>query len=78
MTAAGEARLQYLVAQSLEPNETTRGGVVRPKTKKRRQIEAAVVEEVVRFAFDHGGYGQEHLAPGGLYMELARRCGAIS
>ena len=63
-------RLRYLVAVAHEPNVTTRGGIVKPKTKKQREIEAAVANEVVRFAFDHAGITEGHLAPGGLYLQL--------
>lgn len=69
------ARLQYLFGVAVEPNETTRGGVIRPKTKKQRQLEMAIAEETARFAFDHAGITNGHLAPGGLILDLLTEVG---
>ncbi len=66
----GLERLRYLVAVAKEETYTTRGGVVKMKTKKQRQVEFKVAEEVVRFAFDHAGITEGHLAPGGLFLQL--------
>lgn len=70
MTEDGLARLRALVEESYRDTYTTIGGLVRPKTKKQREIDKAVAEETVRFAFDHGGYRGEHLAPAGLWADL--------
>lgn len=66
----GYPALRRIVAAKYEPNYTTRDGIVRPKTKKQREIDAAVCEAVVRFAFDHGGYGDAYNAPFGLEQAL--------
>lgn len=66
----GYPALRRIVAEKYEPNTTTKGGLVKPKTQKQREIDAAVCEAVVRFAFDHAGYGEAYLAPFGLEQEL--------
>lgn len=73
----GLDRLRYLVGQAHQDTYTTATGIVKPKTKKQREIEWAVATEVVRFAFDHGGITEGHLAPGGLMLQLMAECGAI-
>lgn len=74
MSAAYE-RLQYLAGVACEPTVMTSGGIIRNKTKKQRQQEVAVFEEVARFAFDHCGITNGHLAPGGLIMDLLNEAG---
>jgi hypothetical protein len=69
-TSEGRQHLRRLVAETYRDTYETTGGVVRLKTRKRREQEKAVADAVVRFAFDHGGYRGEHLAPGGLWAEL--------
>ena len=64
------ARLREIVAASAEANTVTRGGAVKPKTGKQREIEHAVANEVVRFAFDHAGITGGHLAPTGVLLDL--------
>jgi hypothetical protein len=71
-TEAGRARLLALVKEAYTPTTETRGGVVKQKTHKQLAIDHAVALEVVRFAFDHGGYKGAHLAPTGLWMELRK------
>lgn len=70
MNSAGLDRLRYLVAQTKIDTVTTRSGIVKPKTKKQKEVDLAVANEVVRFAFDHGGYNEGFLAPGGLFLAL--------
>lgn len=74
---AGWERLKYLVAQPYIETVTTKGGIVKPKTRKQVEIEKEVANEVVRFAYDHGGYQLGFLAPGGLWMALADEAGVI-
>lgn len=69
-TDAGMDSLRRIVADVYTDTYMTTGGIVRTKTAKRREQEKAVAEAVVRFAFDHGGYRGEHLAPAGLWFEL--------
>lgn len=69
-TNEGRVRLKQIIADSEATVYMTTGGVVKSKTAKRREIEYAVMQEVIRFAFDHGGYRGEHLGPTGLMMEL--------
>lgn len=71
----GMDRLRALVAEAYAETVTTKSGIVKAKTAKQREIDKAVAEAVVRFAFDHGGYRGEHLAPAGLWDELMpKRC----
>jgi hypothetical protein len=74
-TEAGRARLLALVVEAYRETYQTRGGIDRPKTRKQRQLDWTVAEAVVRFAYDHGGYAGEHLAPGGLWAELQAEAG---
>lgn len=74
-TTAALDRLRYLVGVMCEPTQTTRGGIVRAKTKKQRQIDREVADAVVRFAFDHAGITEGHLAPGGLMLQLMEEAG---
>lgn len=74
---AGEGRdaLRRVVAAKYTATVTTPGGLVRPKTAKQREIDAAVCEAVIRFAFDHTSYGTDHLAPFGLETTLREEAG---
>lgn len=65
-------RLRQLVRAADAATYTTTTGVVKPKTAKQREIDKAVAEQVVRFAFDHAGItgDERNLAPSGLYIQL--------
>lgn len=69
-TEAGRARLKALVREAHSTTYETRGGVRKTKTAKQQQQDHAVATEVVRFAFDHGGYRGDLLTPWALWMEL--------
>lgn len=64
------AHLRALVAESATSTYMTPGGIIRDKTGKRREAEHKVAEAVVRFAFDHAGITNGHLAPTGLLLDL--------
>lgn len=76
-TSPAMSRLRYLVGVAMEPTYTTRGGQIKNKTAKRREIERTVADEVVRFAFDHAGIKGDgnSLAPTGLFLQLMNEVG---
>lgn len=72
-TPEGYDRLKVLVAEAHRTTYQTNGGQTKAKTRKQLEIDKAVAEAVVRFAFDHAGFNTNHLAPTGLYLELMGR-----